>query len=63
MAIFFVKKYYDEKKEIRGKYIYNLIDINEIYNKFEELLGENPLYDYNEEEIEELERDPILNDL
>ena len=63
LAAFFVKKYFNEKKQIRGKNIYNLIDINEIYNKFEELLGENPLYGYNEEEIEELEKDPNLNDL
>ena len=60
---FFVKKYYDENKQIRGKNIYNLIDIDDIYNKFEELFRENPIYGYNEEEEEQLGIEPIINDL
>ena len=51
LAEHFVERYYDEKKQIRGKDIYNLLDINEISIKFGEIVGENPLYDkYNEEE-------------
>ena len=61
LANYFVQKYYNEKKQIKGKDIYNLIDIDEIYNIFIEINGENPLY--NEEEEEKFDNDNIKNDL
>ena len=36
---FFIDKYYKEKKEIRGKDVYDLIGITEISLKFDEILG------------------------
>ena len=42
LADFFVNSYYINKKEIKGKDIYDLIDINQISQKFEEMLGDNP---------------------
>ena len=45
LAKIFLQKYYKENEEIRGKDIYDLININEITQKFYELNGEVPLYD------------------
>ena len=45
LAKIFLQKYYKENEEIRGKDIYDLININEIKQKFYELNGEVPLYD------------------
>ena len=45
---FFINKYYEEKKEIRGKDLYDLIGINEISLKFEELIGDK-YYDEDED--------------
>ena len=42
LADFFVNSYYINKKEIKGKEIYDLIDINQISQKFEEMMGDNP---------------------
>ena len=42
LADFFVNSYYVNKKEIKGKEIYDLIDINQISQKFEEMMGDNP---------------------
>ena len=53
LADYFIEKYYNETKQIRGKDIYKLIDINEIYEKFNEFIGESPLYDYFDGEKEE----------
>ena len=39
LADFFIDKYYKEKKEIRGKDVYDLIGITEISLKFDEILG------------------------
>ena len=51
LAEHFVEVYYNDKKQIRGKDIYNLMDINEITMKFEEFAGKTPFFDdYNEEE-------------
>ena len=50
LADYFVKKYYKDKKEIRGKDLYDLFDMNEISKKFEELMADNPLFNGSEEE-------------
>ena len=52
LADYFINKYYEDKKTIRGKDIYDLIEISEISLKFEELI-ENNKYDieYEDEDI------------
>ena len=52
LADYFVEKYYKENKEIKGKDIFNLFDINEISRKFEQLMAENPHFNPYEEEDE-----------
>ena len=44
LADYFVNSYYVNKKEIKGKEIYDLIDINQISSKFEQMMGDNPYY-------------------
>ena len=45
----FIDKYYKEKKIIKGKDLYSLIDIESIAEKFQELTDD----DYGDDEIEE----------
>ena len=54
LARIFIPKYYSKKKEIRGKDIYDLIDINEIKQKYYQLNGEIPF-------IEDDDNDNIYN--
>ena len=64
LADYFVEKYYNEKKQIRGRDIYFLFDINEITNKFEEIAAQNPIFDDYDEEADDLDsRDTIGDDL
>ena len=59
LAEYFVNTYKD-RPEIRGKEIYDLIDINEISMKFEQMMGDNPYYDgYDEEENDYDSRDVV----
>ena len=51
LAKIFLQKYYKENNEIRGKDLYDLINISEIIQKFYELNGEVPLYDDDIEDI------------
>ena len=51
---YFIDKYYKEKKEIRGKDIYDLIGITEISLKFQELFGYKK---YNNDEDEDEDGD------
>ena len=51
LANIFIEKYYENKKDIRGKDIYNLINIKEISQKFYELNGEIPIYDNDYEDL------------
>ena len=44
LAEYFVNSYYKEKKEIKGKEIYDLFDIKAIYNKFHEMVGKYAHY-------------------
>ena len=44
MADFFIDKYYKDKKEIRGKDIYDLIGITEISLKFDEFIDDKSEY-------------------
>ena len=36
---YFIKVYYQDKKEIKKKDIYNLIDINAIFKRLEKMMG------------------------
>ena len=40
LADFYIDKYYKERKEIRGKDVYDLLDITEISLKYDEILAE-----------------------
>ena len=51
LAEYFIERYYNDKKQIRGKDIYDLFDINDISAKFSDIVGNTLHYnDYNEEE-------------
>ena len=64
MADHFVERYYNEKKQIRGRDLYELFDINEIYGKFGEIVAETPWFDDYNEELDDLDnRDSIMDDL
>ena len=57
---YFINTYYKDRNEIRGKEIYDLIDINAISAKLEQMMGENPYYDDSEEEEEDFDfRDAV----
>ena len=45
LANIFVNKYYKKKKEIKGKDIIGLINIDEINQKYYQLIGEIPFFD------------------
>ena len=45
LAIIFIEKYYKERNQIKGKDIYELININEVMEKYYQLNGEMPLFD------------------
>ena len=51
LANIFIEKYYENKNDIRGKDIYDLINIKEISQKFYELNGEIPIYDNDYEDL------------
>ena len=36
---YFIEKYYKEKKDIKGKDLYDLININELIKKFDDLIN------------------------
>ena len=44
LSDFFVNEYYAKKKEIKGKDIFELFDINQISQKFEQMMEANPKY-------------------
>ena len=45
LANIFVNKYYKKRKEIKGKDIIGLININDINQKYYQLIGEIPFFD------------------
>ena len=49
---YFIDKYYKEKKEIKGKDLYELININEVHLKFDELI-KNKINDKEENDLDE----------
>ena len=59
LADYFVEKYYKDKKEIKGKDLYGLFDMNEISKKFEDLIADNPLFNGHEEENDYDSRDVV----
>ena len=64
LADFFINNYYIDKKEIRGKDLYDLFDINQITMKFEELLGNSSYFKglNVEEEQFDLDKRDIVGD-
>ena len=54
---YFVNTYYTNRKEIKGKELYDLIDIKEISDKFEQMFGSNPYLNGNEDNMEENDYD------
>ena len=56
---YFVNTYYKDRPQIRGKDLYDLIDINEISMKFEQMMGDNPYYNGYEEEKDFDNRDVV----
>ena len=56
---YFINTYYKDRNEIRGKEIYDLIDINAISLKMEQIMGENPYYNDSEEEKDYDSRDAV----
>ena len=42
LSEYFINIYYKDRKEIRGKELYDLVDMGEIFKKMEELFGDNP---------------------
>ncbi len=63
LAEHFVEMYYNEKKQIRGKDIYDLINISDVYNKFSDFLGEAPLFNKYDEEEDDLDNIDTMGDL
>ena len=59
LAEYFVVKYYKENKQITGKDLINLFDINEISSQFDKIVGDTTLYDIYGEEEEQDSRDAI----
>ena len=57
LADFYMDKYYKERKEIRGKDIYDLLGITEISLKFDEILGEK----YEDEDDDDEDDDEYDN--
>ena len=57
LSEYFINTYYKDRKEIKGKEIYDLIDIKIISMKFEQMIGENPYYNGNEDDMEENDYD------
>ena len=53
LADYFVNSYYVNRKEIKGKQIYDLIDIEAISQKFEQMIGNNPQFYDNDGDDEE----------
>ena len=60
LAEYFVNLYYKERKEIKGKDLYDLIDIKEISMKFEAMMG-NSVNFGGEEEFDYDSRDAVGN--
>ena len=56
---YFVNTYYKDRKEIKGKQLYDLIDINEISSRFDQMTGNNPYYKPDEEEKDYDSRDAV----
>ena len=54
---YFVNLYYKERKEIKGKEIYNLIDINTIFMRLEKMMG---FGEKEEEEEINVNKDDLL---
>ena len=49
---YFVNAYYKDRKEIKGKQLYDLFDINEISMKFEQMMGNSPYYEEEEKDYD-----------
>ena len=56
---YFVNLYYKDRREIKGKDLYDLFDIGLISQKFEDMIGGSPYFDDNEEENDFDKRDVV----
>ena len=56
---YFVDSYYVNRKEIKGKQIYDLIDINQIYEKYELMM--NYYSEADDDENEQINVEPITD--
>ena len=62
LADFFIDKYYKDKKEIRGKDIYDLIGITEISLKFDEFIDDKSEYkDDDDDDDDDGDRDDNMD--
>ena len=52
LANVFVNKYYKKRKEIKGKDIIDLININDINQKYYQLIGEIPFFDEEDNDFD-----------
>ena len=59
LAEYFVNTYYKDRKEIRAKEIYNLFDINEISDKFEQMAGNGNLNEDDDSQNDYDRRDAV----
>ena len=63
LADYFIEEYYKERNVIRGRDIYDLMDIQKIYSKFGDIVNETSIFDdYNEQE-DDLDNKDIIDDL
>ena len=61
LADYFVNSYYVNRKEIKGKQIYDLIDINQIYEKYELMMSYYSEASDDEENIEPISVEPTTD--
>ena len=64
LADYFIEEYYKENKVIRGRDIYELMDIEKIYSKFGDIVSESSFFDdFNEQEDDLDDKNSIIDDL
>ena len=62
LADYFVDSYFVNRKEIKGKEIYDLININHISDKFEQMLGNNPHFVNDDNSTNVNDEDEVNNE-
>ena len=59
---YFVNVYYKDRKELRGKDIYDLIDIMAISMKFEQMVSANSYYEGDDEEENSFDKRDVVGE-